>query len=464
MLKRIETIAEMFPMRVAYTINNQEISYKDLWDAALENAINLRKQGADPVLLYGHKSVSMIISILSCLIANRAYIPIEVGTPSMRIIKIIEESKASLLIANEEIEVEEITCLRLEELERFSSKIEKDSDNDIAYIMFTSGSTGNPKGVPISRGNLSHFVQWISNFYPLSEFENIKVLNQTSFSFDLSITDIFYSLYNGHTLVGLYQDRLGNYQALFSYIKDKGINMMVCTPTFMKLCLLNNDFRKDNFPALRCIYFCGELLEVKVVQKLFQQFSDIFIVNAYGPTEATSAVSGVVITKEMTNKERLPIGDISTFACELKIEEEEIVLQGKSVFKGYLGYKNRSEAYYTGDIGYIEDDLLYWKGRKDHQIKYKGYRIELEEIEHLIKKIEGVIDGVVIAKYLEDQSIVKMIKAFVVIDDTITEEDIRKELRDSLPAYMLPGLIKSIKQLPVNKNGKVDRKALAQDD
>ena len=466
MLQKIEEIARKYPKRIAYVIDDQEISYKDLWDEAVKYALNLRKQGTTPVLLYGHKSVSMIISILSCLHAKRAYIPIEAGNPYLRITKIISDAQISLVIKNEEIDISGVECLRLEELHKFSTEAEKYSENEIAYMMFTSGSTGNPKGVPISNANLNHFIRWISALYPLSNYENCNVLNQASFSFDLSVADIFYSLCNGHTLVALDKQKLNNYKEMIEYIKKKDINVIVCTPSFIKLCLVDKDFSRKNYPNLNCIYSCGELLEVKTVRKLFDLFQDISIINAYGPTEATSAISAVLITENMLQEEMLPIGDITNLACELNIEEEEIVLSGNSVFSGYLGEEKElmNGSYRTGDMGYIKNNLLYWKGRKDYQIKYKGYRIELEGIEHQIKKVEGIVDAVVVAKTFEKRTVVKMIKAFVIVDGTMNEERIREKLMELVPDYMIPKVIKIVEQLPMNQNGKVDRKALEQDD
>jgi Non-ribosomal peptide synthetase modules and related proteins len=466
MLQKIEEIARKYPKRIAYIINNQEISYKDLWNEAEKHALNLRKQGTTPVLLYGHKSVSMIISILSCLRAERAYIPVEAGTPYLRIMKIIMDAQVSLVIKNEEIDISGVECLRLEELKKFSTEPKKYSKNEIAYLMFTSGSTGDPKGVPISNANLNHFVGWISALYPLSNYKNCNILNQASFSFDLSIADIFYSLCNGHTLIALDKQKLNNYKDMIEYIKKQDINVIVCTPSFIKLCLVDKEFRRENYPNLNCIYFCGELLEVKTVHKLFDLFKDISIINAYGPTEATSAISAVLITEDMLQEEMLPIGDITNLACELSILEGEILLSGNSVFSGYLGEEKglMNGLYRTGDMGYIKKNLLYWKGRKDYQIKYKGYRIELEGIEQQIKKVEGIIDAVVIAKTFEKRAVVKTIMAFVIVDGTMNEVELREKLKELVPDYMIPKVIKIVEQFPINQNGKVDRKALAQDD
>lgn len=453
----------------AYCINNQKISYEDLWNKAKENSIFLQKQGTSPVIIYGHKSIDMITSILACLIANRAYIPIEVGTPTERIKNIIKISKATLCIKNEEIKIKDIDCYTLEELKKFEKETIQQNNNSIAYIIFTSGSTGNPKGVPISRENLNNFVNWISGLSPLSEYKDVNVLNQASFSFDLSVADIYYSLCNGHTLVALDKQTQENYNEIFKVIKNNKINVAIITPTFIKLCLIEESFNEKNYPDLKCLYFCGEQLEKKTVEKILNKFPNIKIINAYGPTEATSAVSASLITKEeLTKEELLPAGDIKTLATDVTIENDEIIIRGPSVFEGYLdniqgGHfrENGVNCYRTGDLGYIKDGKLYCKGRKDNQIKYKGYRIELDEIEKNIKKIEGVEDCAVVAKFSENRQ-VKLIKAYVVLAGNMEEEFIKKELSKKLPLYMIPKIIKKMDKLPTNKNGKIDRRLLSE--
>lgn len=421
-----------------------------------------------PVIIYGHKSINMLISMLACLISKRAYIPIDIETPIARIEEIIKITSANLVIKNEEIHIPNVDCYTLEELVNFKNEKTRDNTNEIAYIIFTSGSTGKPKGVPISRDNLANFINWISNLAPLSQYKHINVLNQASFSFDLSVADIYYSLYNGHTLIGLSKYSQEDYNEIFKIIKENNVNVGVMTPTFVKLCLLNKEFNEHNYPNLKCIYFCGEQLEVGVVKKLYLAFPNLKIINAYGPTEATSAVSASLITKEMLNKDILPAGDMNNLATEIVIEDNEIVLKGKSVFSGYLeGYtgghfkENNVNCYKTGDIGYIEEEKLYCKGRKDNQVKYKGYRIELNDIENNIKRIKGVKECAVVAKRTETET-VKAIKAFVVLEANFKVEQVKEELKKLLPTYMIPKIIKNVEKMPINKNGKIDRRLLSE--
>ncbi len=466
-LNQIKKIVKLNPTKIAYKVNNDKITYQELWDLSNKYANNLKREGTSPVIIYGHKEINVVISIIACIIANRTYIPIGICTPLNRLKEIIKLTNSSLILTDNPLKIEGINCSNLSNLEQYKNNDIKEIKNDIVYIIFTSGSTGLPKGVPISKTNLNNFIEWISHLKPLCDYQNISVLNQASFSFDLSVADFYYSLCNGHTLVAFDGDMNTNYDKIFEVMKD--INVAVMTPTFMKLCLLNSSFNAENYPNFKCVYFCGESLEPQTVQKLYKVFPQLKVLNAYGPTEATSAVASILITKEMANSLKLlPVGETKNFATEIEIKSSEIILKGKSVFNGYLGnikggyYKeNNINCYKTGDLGYIKDQKLYCQGRKDRQVKYKGYRIELDDIEYHLNLIKGVKECAVIAKYNENM-LVKTIKAFVVLEDKLDINHLKGELAKYLPKYMIPKTIKIIPKLPINQNGKIDRKALSE--
>jgi len=467
MTERIKRAAKLYPDRVFYTVRSKSITYSEAFEKAEKYSLLLKKQGSSPVIIYGHKDISVIVSILACVIAGRTYVPVDLSSPVYRLEQIIEMTGSSLVISDEKLNFDSAECLSPGELEKFRNEPVKEQTGDTVYIIFTSGSTGTPKGVPISRENLCNFIDWISGIYPLCEYENIRVLNQASFSFDLSVADFYYSLCNGHTLVALDGNMQEDFDSLFEVIKT--VDVAVMTPTFMKMCLLNEEFNEKNFPLFKCVYFCGEQLEVKTAQKIFRAFPNLKVINAYGPTEAASAVSAILITPQMAqNNKILPVGEVGSFATDIEINDGEIVLKGKSVFGGYLGsvtggyFKEGSvNCFRTGDMGCIENGLLYCKGRTDSQIKFKGYRIELTEIEYNINLIDGVKECAVIAKY-NGENAVKTVKAFVVADEGITAEYIKDELKKHLPEYMTPKTVKLMDSLPVNANGKTDRKALGE--
>jgi len=452
-----------------YKINDEDITYKECYEKVLELSNNLKKQGNSPVIIYGDKSINTVISILSCVVSHRCYIPLYTCTPIYRIEDIIAKAGASLILSDNEIIINNIECLSVEELNTRYKSIDKyyENNNKYAYTIFTSGSTGKSKGVPISYNNLNNFINWITNLEEFKECNNLKVLSQASFSFDLSVMDLYFSIYKNNSIIGISSDDKSNLSKVYSTIRDNDINFLIMTPTFIKMLLIDNDFNEENYHSIKYMFFCGELLEVSTVKKIKERFKNIKVINAYGPTEATCCVTLLQIEDSMLSKEYLPVGKINTGAVDIIIKDNEIILKGDSVFDGYLDMdsdncyiENNKNTYKTGDIGIIEDNYLYCKGRLDNQIKYMGYRIELGDIENNLLKIDGIKEAVVICKY-KDNNIVKLIKAYVTVDKNIDTNYIKKELSKLIPSYMVPKTIEILDTIPVNNNGKYDRRSLS---
>ena len=453
--------------KILYKINSDNITYKNCYDKVLELSDNLKKQGNEPIIVYGHKSIDMFISILSCVVSRRCYIPIDTYIPVDRLEKIIEESNSSLIIKNEKLDIDtDIECLDIGNINKKYSNIKDyyDIDNNYVYIIFTSGSTGIPKGVPITYDNLNNFIKWISRLNEFSKCENINVLSQASYSFDLSVMDIYFSLFKNCIITAL--DNTDDINNIYNVIKDNNINFLIMTPTFIKLLLLDKSFNQDNYKCIEYMFFCGEVLEVETVRKIKERFKNVKVINAYGPTEATCCVSLTEITDDMLNKDILPVGRVSTSCVDIIIKDSEIILKGDSVSFNYLNvnsnnfYKdNNINCYKTGDVGYIDNDYLYCKGRIDNQIKYLGYRIDLSDIENNLLKIDGVLEAVVVASY-SDNNIVKLLKCFITLEKDITIDKIKKELSKLVPKYMVPKNMYILDKIPVNNNGKYDRKKL----
>ena len=451
MIFEIKELGERYKNNIAYTAGGKSFTYCELFEKAKEISSEVLKEKAASAIIFGSRNFETMAAIIACVLSKTAYIPVDMNLPESRKEKIVKISGASLIIDCSE---EKISLKKIKE---------ETSENENAYVIFTSGSTGEPKGVPVSYENLDNFIEWITKLSPLNEFEHVVVLNHASFSFDLSTAAIYYSLFGGHNLVQV--ENTADFEKMFSEIKENKVNVIVATPTFLRLCLLNKDFSEENYPFIKCIYFCGEMLQKSLVKEIFKRFPKMKIINAYGPTEAASAVSAIEITEEILEKEELlPVGKISSAATEITVENGEIVLKGKSVSKGYLSgetggfYKeNGKNCFKTGDMGFIENGKLYCKGRFDSQIKYKGYRIELSEIEANISSVSGTENCAVIVKR-NPEGEVRLIKAFV--SGNVSEEEIRKKLSENLPEYMIPKSIKKLDFIPFNKNGKIDRKEL----
>lgn len=460
---KIEALNPQYAAKAAYICGEKRLTYAKLYEKAERIAAVLKAQGGGAVAVLGNKEPEMIISILACIMARRAYVPLEDNLPQARIVAAIRQAECTLVLKNGSACPDcGIPCSSLAELEHATKKsADCGAQNETAYIIFTSGSTGTPKGVPISYANLENFTRWICSDEVLSGFEHPVVLSPASFGFDLSVAGIYYALSAGGTIVTVSREEQKSFDGIFAALQKNSAEIAVLTPTFMKLCLLNADFNEENFPRLRCCWFCGERLEKALCEKLLRRFPSLKIINAYGPTEATCAVCSAMITAEtLAAGEPLPVGDISSAACKIEIENGEIILSGTSVFGGYIGAAERTGGRFaTGDLGEIHGGKLYCTGRADGRIKYKGYRIELGDIEANILAVGGVRACCAVAKRSKNGD-TAYIKVFVSAEPTLGEETLRTALKSALPEYMIPKVIEFLPQLPVNGHGKTDRRLL----
>ena len=460
---KIEALNPQYAAKAAYICGEKRLTYAKLYEKAERIAAVLKAQGGGAVAVLGNKEPEMIISILACIMARRAYVPLEDNLPQARIVAAIRQAECTLVLKNGSACPDcGIPCSSLAELEHATKKsADCGAQNETAYIIFTSGSTGTPKGVPISYANLGNFTRWICSDKVLSGFEHPVVLSPASFGFDLSVAGIYYALSAGGTIVTVSREEQKSFDGIFAALQKNSAEIAVLTPTFMKLCLLNADFNEENFPRLRCCWFCGERLEKALCEKLLRRFPSLKIINAYGPTEATCAVCSAMITAEtLAAGEPLPVGDISSAACKIEIENGEIILSGASVFGGYIGAAERTGGRFaTGDLGEIRGGKLYCTGRADGRTKYKGYRIELGDIEANILAVGGVRACCAVAKRSKNGD-TAYIKVFVSAEPTLGEETLRTALKSALPEYMIPKVIEFLPQLPVNEHGKTDRRLL----
>ena len=470
-LNKLRSHAERTPERIAYESAGRALTYGALWTGAAQLAAALRKRDASRVVLLGEKEPEQVIGMIACLMAGKTYLPVTRSTPPERIRQILA-AVGPCVVLSEQPAPELVPACSVSALMARAADPMDPMEYDVpettpAYMIFTSGSTGVPKGVPILRESLEHFAAWISGLEALQLEAPARVLNQASFSFDLSVADLYYSLCGGHTLIALPPELVSEPTKLYGFLIRQEPDAAVCTPTFLKLCLLDETFSGQFLPRLRVIYSCGEPLEKRTAQKLLDRFPALRLINAYGPTEAASAVCAVEISRELLEKDGpLPVGRTDTAACGITVENGELVLQGTSVFSGYFNadsdacfLRSGARCFRTGDLGRIEDGLIYCLGRRDRQVKWKGYRIELDEIEQAASEVPGVLDCAVVADRT-GEGIVRGLRAFVCLDEGTTVSDLRTVLQSRLPAYMIPRSFRVLDALPMTNNGKTDRKRL----
>ena len=465
MLNKILYNLKNYPEDECYQIRDIIYKNKDLYKFICNIYSYLIKncKYQDKIVVYGHKDIYMIASFLACSLAGMTYIPIDISIPEERKAKIISQVNPKLII-DKTIEII-MDNNQYDEITQIFMK-----PNDIYYIIFTSGSTGEPKGVQSTYNNLISCTNWLIN---ICDINKDIILNQANYSFDLSVADIYLSLLTRSKHYILERDVQRDFPLLFKKIKNSNSGFAVMTPSFADLLLVDKSFNKELLPNLRKILFCGERLTKKTVDKLNERFDNLQIINSYGPTECTFAVTSTIITQSQEISVGIPKEDVDIYILDEKMnilpDEKigEILISGNSVGRGYLKEElnqnvfitfNNKNSYLTGDLGYKKNNEIYCIGRKDKQIKYKGYRIELLEIEKHLNNIDYIEKAYVTT--IKQNDIVKRIIAFVKLNNNnYAAQDIKEYLENILPKYMIP-TIKIVTEIPLTENGKVNEKIL----
>ena len=519
-LNLIDKYAHDTPDFPVYRCGDQTMTYGELacFSDCIASWLLGRFPGSRlPVVVYGHKEPLMIASFLGCMKAGRAYCPVDKSIPEERIGSIIRRSGTDVVIAVSELVINDawikstgspvmVSCGEI--LKTPGDRCTEHQSipgllpEEIAYIIFTSGSTGQPKGVQIPYGCLCSFTAWsVTLGGAPEEKRGAAFLNQAPFSFDLSVMDLYTCLASGGTLCPLTKETQNSYALLFETIKKMSPAVWVSTPSFAELCLSDPGFDGNEIPSLRTFLFCGERLTNSAARKLLQRFPEAKVINTYGPTESTVAVTDVEITEQMCMcDENLPVGR-SKPGCRITIvkdgticadgEAGEIVISGDTLSAGYLGDEAQTakafrslktpegeaiRAYYTGDEGYLKEGMLYFNGRLDQQVKLHGYRIELGDIESNLLKIPEIGQACVIPVMREGRvnsltAAVCTSKGTALSDadssdgrqtgaDRARAKQIKEALRAHLPEYMIPKKIVFVDRIPMTENGKADRKRL----
>ena len=340
LLEQIDYWGRVAPDKVAHVSGHHVLTYGELLgrsDTLAALFVADLGDGRAPIAVRGHKEPEMLIAFLAAVKAGRPYVPIDISIPEQRATRIIESSGAALVLTPERIT--ELTS------ERRGRELRWVSGSDPFYILFTSGSTGEPKGVVITLSNLSAFTNWMRAEHAFAD-QAETFLNQAPFSFDLSVMDLYLSLVTGGTLFSVTKDEIANLKQLYANLARSKISTWVSTPSFAQMCLVEPSFNTGMLPALRRFLFCGEILAPETALQLLRRFPGAEVWNTYGPTEATVATTSIRVDEAILARfSPLPVGRAMP-GTRVFIQAEngdrasegergEIVIAGPNVSPGY---------------------------------------------------------------------------------------------------------------------------------
>ena len=451
----------------ALVASDATLTYRQLDEKANVIANALIDKGVKPksnVLVMLSRNSNLIASILGILKAGCAFIPIDPEYPAERINYIYENSQADYIIADESGE----KSLDIEELLRDGNSQNPDVNvdpDDLAYMIYTSGSTGNPKGVMISHENICNQV---SN--PKSTYDSLLCI--TTISFDVSVDDILTSLSNGLKLILADDVQIKNIPALIKLIDENKPEILDCTPSRLASYLEVKEFC-NVISCLKCIFIGGEKFSAKVYEDL-RKYSDAVVYNSYGPTETTITSNN----KEVTDVNDLTVGlPLANYITDVRDIDGKLVpngvmgelyIGGTGVGKGYYNMPEKTEEvfltindipyYRSGDYAIeLPNGEIDIKARIDNQIKLRGLRIEIGEIESNIGQYPNIKQMVVVIKEINDN---EHLCAYYTADDEIDSEDLKEFLKGRLTRYMVPTVFMQLDEMPQTPNGKTDLKQL----
>lgn len=483
---------------LAYPAESERISYGELGRQVDRIAGLLRDRGlrrGDVAAIFHDKSPAAFAAMLACLRLGVIYTNLDPDSPWERLHKILATCRPRIVIdafpggayraslAEADIcPVLELHDARIGAADDMPANYRPNDGGSPAYIMFTSGSTGMPKGAVMTHANLLWFISWARERFAITSDD--VMTNVNPMYFDNSVFDFYAAIFSGATLVPFASDQVRDARRLVRLVNDAGCTIWFSVPSLLVYLLTTRALGAQDFPSVRKIIFGGEGFPKSKLQALYEMFgARAELENVYGPTECTCICSAYTVGErdfeDMTNL--APLGEIAqNFGFDILPLDEaapdfgELFLRGPQVGLGYYNDPERTAKAFVqnprhalyADIGYRTGDMvckdalgrLCFKGRRDFQIKHMGYRIELEEIEAALNTLPGVKECAVVYQSLRDG--LGQIIAFAAMDEPPEPGILRDGLAGILPSYMVPRQVVVLGVLPKNANGKVDRVAL----
>lgn len=489
----LDATVQKCPNKVAFADEKRELTFLQLQNEAHHIATALIQYGyrKQPVLIYLDKSVEVLAAFQGVTYSGNFYSPLDTHMPQDRIGKIVERLQPVAVITDRthKEEAEAIangsTIFIYEEIQnnvidkkKIDKAVENIIDTDILYVLFTSGSTGVPKGGTISHKAIIDFTEWAAKDLGFT-IESVMG-NQCPLYFSMSIYDVYETLKCGCTTYIIPQMLFSQPVKLMKYLDEKKINTLVWVPSILMFISTLKALNRPHLVHLKNLFFGAEVFQTKHLNRWMNEYPDVRFVNIYGPTEITDTCIYYDVKKRFADDEMLPIGipcrnkDCFLLDDENKLvtkigEIGEICARGTGLAYGYYNDPERTaEAfvqnplntayketiYRTGDLArYNEDGDLVYVCRKDFQIKHRGHRIELGEIETAVSALDGVDDNCC----LYDSEKLRIVLFYT---GSAEGKTINEELTKALPDYMVPGKRIHLEAMPKNINGKTDRQKL----
>ena len=503
----LEYTARRSPEKTAFV--DEKGSYT--WAEVRRNVLSIAKQiektipgGKQPVAVYMEKSADMLLAYLGIAYSGCFYSPIATDMPPVRVEKILNTLQPTMFIVTRDIkeqigkgkkidfcgsilcfediinEVNENSVLssgNFVEDDDASRFVDRILDTDLLYVLFTSGSTGMPKGVAVTHRSVVDYIDWVVEQFDITEKDSIG--NQAPFYFDNSILDIYSSVKTGAELHIISEDLFHQIPQLLQYLADNKISTIFWVPSALSQVAWSKALETvDLTKTLKRILFCGEVMHNKTLNLWRRHLPNVQYANLYGPTEITDACTYYIVDRPFSDDEPLPIGRPMRNTEILVLDDQdrlvtepdivgELCVRGTCLAAGYYNDPERTaqafiqnplqkayeeKIYRTGDlVKYNEYHELIYLSRKDFQIKHLAHRIELGEIETAASSIDGVASCCCLYNPMYD---------FIVLfleGKSYTSSEINKKLATLLPRYMLPSLVICLDSLPLNANGKIDR-------
>lgn len=486
----LDETAVKFPSKTAFVDEHKAITFGELKKQAQAIGTCIAEKGLfkKPIVIFLEKGVDVLTSFTGVAYSCNFYSPIDIDMPMNRVNKILEVLQPVLVITTAELQsvfqkydyqgeylLFEAASVSEGSGEKLDAIRKKGIDTDLLYVLFTSGSTGVPKGVTITHRSVIDYIDWVTETFSITEEDSFG--NQAPFYFDNSILDIYSTIKSGATTFIIPKNLFAQPVLLLEYLKEKKINTIFWVPSALIVVAKLKAFRNvDLSDTLQRVLFCGEVMPNKQLNTWRKFLPDVLYANLYGPTEITDACTYYIVDREFADDEPLPIGIpmANTDILVLNDKDElvsgdeigELCVRGTSLSMGYYNNPEKTKEafvqnplnpfvpeiiYRTGDlVKYNEYGEIIYLSRKDFQIKHMGHRIELGEIETAVSSLEEIS----LCCCLYDE---KHQKIVLFIEENLDKAYIVEKISKLVPEYMFPNKVISLEKMPINANGKIDR-------